>query len=177
MIVTPRLNLVPATPPLIHAALDGRARLANALGASVPETWPHEFLDDAAFRFVLRRLEEHPEDAGWWFHFVIARAGHSLVGSAGYKGPPVNRTMEVGYGIVSDQRRQGYASESVRGLLGHAFARSDVDRVIAETYPSLIGSIGVLRVCGFRGIEGGSEPEVIRFEITRSEHTVISAAG
>ncbi len=179
VIVTRRLDLVPGTPPLLHAALDGPARLAGALGATVPATWPHEFLDEAALRFVLRRLEEHPEDAGWWLNFAVLR-GHpdrALVGSAGYKGPPVNGMVEVGYGIVADQRQQGYASEAVRGLLGHAFGRADVDRVIAETYPSLVGSIGVLRSCGFRSIPGGSEPDVIRFEITRSEHTVISLAA
>jgi RimJ/RimL family protein N-acetyltransferase len=179
VIVTRRLDLVPATPPLLHAALDGSAHLANALGAVVPPTWPHEFLDEAALRFVLRRLEEHPDDAGWWFHFAVHRGnpGRTLVGSAGYKGPPVNGMVEVGYGVVANQRQKGYASEAVGGLLSHAFLRADVERVIAETYPSLVGSIGVLRNCGFRSIPGGSEPEVIRFEITRSEHTVMSAAA
>jgi len=179
VIVTHRLDLVPGTPPLLHASLDGSGLLADALGAVVPATWPHEFLDEAALRFVLRRLEEHPEDEGWWINFVVLRehSGRTLVGSAGYKGPPVNGMVEVGYGIVADRRRQGYATEAVRGLLRHAFARSDVNRVIAETYPSLTGSIGVLQRCGFRGIPGGSEPEVIRFEITRSEHTVISTAA
>jgi ribosomal-protein-alanine N-acetyltransferase len=152
--------------------------LSEALEALVPSTWPHEFLDDAALGFVLRRLKENAADAGWWLHFVLLRdpSGPTLIGSAGYKGLPVDGTVEVGYGIVADQRRKGYAAEAVRGLLRHAFERPDVRRVIAETYPSLTGSIGVLRTCGFRSIPGGSEPEVIRFEITRSEHTVISAA-
>ena len=78
-------------------------------------------------------------------------------------------TVEVGYGIVSDQHRRGYASEAARALVGHAFARPAVRRVIAETYPELIGSIGVLRRCGFRHIGEGSEPGVIRYELTRAE--------
>ena len=175
MIFTRRLELIPATLPQLQAALDDPARLSEALGAVVPPTWPHEFLDDRAVEFVLRRLKENGGEAGWWLHFVLLKedSARTLIGSAGYKGPPVDGTVEVGYGIVADQRRKGYASEAVRGLLRHAFERPDVRRVIAETYPSLIGSIGVLRTCGFRSIPGGSEPEVIRFEITRSEHTVI----
>ena len=78
-------------------------------------------------------------------------------------------TVEVGYGIVSDQHRRGYASEAARALVGHAFARPAVRRVIAETYPELIGSIGVLRRCGFRHIGEGSEPGVVRYELTRAE--------
>jgi ribosomal-protein-alanine N-acetyltransferase len=98
--------------------------------------------------------------------------GRTLIGSAGYKGPPsADGMVEVGYGIVRDHQRQGYASEAVRGLVAHAFALPTVRRVIAETLPELIPSIGVLRKCGFRFIGNGSEPGVIRFELTRAEYT------
>jgi hypothetical protein len=49
-----------------------------------------------------------------------------------------------------------------------------VRRVIAETLPDLVGSIGVLRRRGFRLKGEGSEAGVIRFELTRDEH---AAAG
>jgi [ribosomal protein S5]-alanine N-acetyltransferase len=75
----------------------------------------------------------------------------------------------VGYGIVRDHQRQGYASETVRGLLERAFADPTVQRVIAETFPELTPSIGVLRKCGFRFIGDGAEPGVIRFELTRAK--------
>ena len=178
MIVTRRLDLIPATTPLLRASIEGSTALAEALRVAVPGTWPHEFLDEVALKFVLRRLKDHPQDAGWWFHFVVLRdsAEPILIGSAGYKGPPSGGMLEVGYGIVADRRRQGFASEAVGGLLRHAFQRPDVDRVIAETYPTLVGSIGVLRNSGFRSVSGGSEPEVIRFEITRSDYTAITNA-
>jgi ribosomal-protein-alanine N-acetyltransferase len=74
----------------------------------------------------------------------------------------------VGYGIVSDHRRRGYASEVTRGLLANAFALPGIRRAIAETLPDLLPSIGVLHACGFL-LEGeGSEPGVIRFELTRA---------
>jgi RimJ/RimL family protein N-acetyltransferase len=94
-----------------------------------------------------------------------------LIGSAGYKGPPgKDGTVEVGYGIVSDHQRRGYASEAVRGLVKRAFELPGVRRVIAETYPELVPSIGVLRRCGFELTGDGSEPGVIRFELTRGAH-------
>jgi len=108
-ISTPRLELVPATPGLVRAAIAGRAPLAEAL------------------------------------------------------------TVEVGYGIVSEQRRRGYATEVTRGLLSRAFALPGVRRAIAETLPELVGSIGVLEKCGFRLLGAGSEPGVIRFELLREE--------
>jgi RimJ/RimL family protein N-acetyltransferase len=174
VIETERLELIPATPEQVRAALRGATPLGAALGAAVPETWPPEFLDDPAFEYTLARLLEGPPQTGWWLHFILrkdAAGGRTLIGSAGYKGPPSDDgTVEVGYGIVRDQHRRGYASEAVRGLLAHAFAEPSVQRVIAETYPELTGSLGVLRTCGFSLIGDGSEPGVIRFALTRAEY-------
>ncbi|HET9233130.1 MAG TPA: GNAT family N-acetyltransferase [Candidatus Eisenbacteria bacterium] len=172
MIRTERLDLVPGTPQSIQACLDGRSAMAAVLDARVPASWPPEFLDDDALRFTLDRLASGPDQAGWWLHFVVLRGseGRVIIGSAGYKGPPAEGAVEVGYGIVPDHQRRGYATEVVRGLLGHAFSVPVVERVIGETYPTLIASIGVLRKCGFRNVDGGSEPGVIRFAISRAEH-------
>lgn len=174
MIVTDRLALVPATVELTRAALDGAPALGAGLGAAVPPTWPPEFVDAPAFEYTLARLAEGPAHAGWWLYFITLgdASGPTLIGTAGYKGPPSeDGTVEVGYGIVRDHQRRGYASEAVRGLLARAFAVPDVQRVIAETLPELTPSIGVLRKCGFRFIGEGSEPGVIRYQLTRTEYS------
>ena len=173
-ISTERLDLVRGTPETMRAALESNAALSAALGVAVPDTWPPEFLDPPALEWTLARLTEAAGDDHWWLYFIVLRdtpAGRTLIGSAGYKGPPDDDgTVEIGYGIVRDRHRQGYASETARGLLGRAFARPEVRRVIAETLPELAGSIGVLRKCGFRYIGEGSEPGVIRYELTRDEY-------
>jgi RimJ/RimL family protein N-acetyltransferase len=173
LIVTERLELVPATPGSTQAALSGKAALGESLRAIVPATWPPEYMDRPAFQFTLDRLAEGTHQGGWWLYFVILPRdprGRSLIGTAGYKGPPSgDGTVEVGYGIVEEYRRQGYASETVRGLLAHAFELPQVCRAIAETLPQLAPSIGVLRKSGFRPIGKGSEPGVLRFEVKRAE--------
>jgi [ribosomal protein S5]-alanine N-acetyltransferase len=173
-IFTERLELVPATRETILAALDGNDALGVSLGVSVPPTWPPEFLDPASLEFILERVSERQAQSAWWLYFVILPddgAGRTLIGSAGYKGEPSDDgTVEVGYGIVRDQHRQGYASEAAGGLIRRAFAVPEVTRVVAETLPELAGSIGVLRRCGFRLTGGGSEPGVIRFELTRVDY-------
>jgi [ribosomal protein S5]-alanine N-acetyltransferase len=175
MIVTEHLELVPATLDLTRAALEGNSALSAGLSVVVPATWPPEFLDSPSLEFTLARLAEGSQQAGWWLHFVVLRhgvPGRTLIGSAGYKGPPSPEgTVEVGYGIVRDYQRQGYASETVQGLLAHAFALPQVRRVVAETLPELTPSIGVLRKCGFRLVGDGSEPGVIRFEVTRVDYS------
>ena len=176
VIVTERLELIPATRDMIRAALLGEHALSSSLGASVPPTWPPMYLDSASLEFALDRFEEGPAQTGWWLYFVIlsrGESGRALIGSVGYKGPPsADGTVEVGYGIVSDQHRRGYASEAVRGLLARAFSVPTVQRVVAETLPELDASIGVLRKCGFTLTGDGSEPGVIRFELERAAYAM-----
>jgi ribosomal-protein-alanine N-acetyltransferase len=179
MIRSERLELVPATVDLLSAALEGPSALEIALHTRVPPTWPPEFLDRPALEFTRDRLIDTPGDRQWWMYFVVLPAADEriLIGSAGYKGPPTeDGTVEVGYGIVTDHRRHGYASEATRGLVAWAFRLPEVRRVIAETLPELTPSIGVLRKCGFELIGEGSEPGVIRFELTRAAYERNGAA-
>jgi len=165
---TQRLELVAPSVEMLEAAISGRDELARLLGADVPASWPPDLLDEAALRFCADRLRDRPEESEWWLRFVIlAGAPRTLIGIAGYKGPPRSGTVEVGYGIVRDRQRRGYATEATEALVVHAFEDPEVVRVIAETLPGLLPSLGVLRKCGFTPAEASSEPGVIRFERRR----------
>ena len=140
---------------------------------AVPESWPPELYDEPAIRFTLDRLEREPGEHGWWLHYVaepdpMASGGARLVGVVGYKGP-VNAegTVEVGYGILPEHRRQGFASEATQALVDRAFDRPEIRRVVAETYPHLSASIAVMMRCGMSLIGEGSEEGVVRYGITR----------
>src|SRR4051812_43389299 len=119
MIITERLELIPASIELTQAALEGKSALQKAVAAQVPESWPPEYLDTAALQFTLERLEEGAEQSDWWLYFVVRtdpKPGRVLIGGVGYKGPPsTHGEVEVGYGIVREHQRMGYASEAVRG--------------------------------------------------------------
>ena len=165
MIPTERLRLIPATPALIEIALESDDALGEALAARVPDTWPPEFIDERALLYTREKLEGGPEQAGWWMHFVVLVSDPAkLIGTAGYKGPPTDGTVEVGYGIVADHQRRGYATEATRALIERASAHPEVRRVIAETLPELTPSIRVLEKLGFVPAGDGSQPGVIRFE-------------
>jgi RimJ/RimL family protein N-acetyltransferase len=76
-------------------------------------------------------------------------------------------TVEVGYGVLPEYRRQGLASEATQALIDRAFDQPEVDRVVAETYPHLSGSMAVMMRCGMNLIGEGSEEGVVRYGITR----------
>jgi RimJ/RimL family protein N-acetyltransferase len=169
MIITPRLALIPATVALLEAELRSKEEIEPLLGARVPDSWPPQFYDQAAVRFALRAIQNSPGSEAWWFHYFVLRgsAGDTLVGAGGYKGPPADAVVEIGYSILPDYQRRGFASEAAGGLIAHAFSHAAVERVRAETLPELTASIGVLRTCRFALVGPGSEPGVVRYELTR----------
>ncbi len=169
VIRTERQELLPATPTLLRAELAGPDALAAATHAHVPKDWPPDLYDDAAIRWALDWLIWHPEQAAWsFYYFVLPKpAGRTLVGLGGFKGAPTDGAVEIGYSVVGSFQRRGFASEAVRGFVRFAFADRRVERVIAETLPHLVPSIGVLEKCGFAHVGDGSEPGVIRFALPR----------
>ncbi len=81
--------------------------------------------------------------------------------------PDDDGSYMIGYSILPPFRRRGLASEGVASLVEAAFATGRISRVLAETYPHLIASIGVLEKNGFRFIGPGGEEGVIRYELRR----------
>jgi ribosomal-protein-alanine N-acetyltransferase len=170
---TPRLHLVAARLEMVLAPL---ASLSDALDAALPSFWPPPFNDESSARFFAEYLTAHPEAVGWmlWYFVLTENGSRIAIGTGGFKGKPVEGTVEIGYSIVPEFQRRRYAFEGVGALVNWAFEHDDVQRVIAETFPELEGSQALLRKLGFRSVEGASEPGIRRFEKLRAENSGIN---
>ena len=168
MIVTDRLTLVPATVALARAEIGDRAEFARLLEAAVPDHWPPESAADALPLF-LSWLEAAPDRIGWFGWYALARVGDAdrpaLVGGGGFLGPPQGRTVQIGYSVLPEFQRRGYATEMVAGLVRWALARSGVDSIAAETEWANPASVRVLEKVGFTPVGSASEPGGARFEL------------
>ena len=165
---------MPSSIESVTAALEDRDRFGHILNAKIPGMWPPEHLDAPALEWTLRWLQDPAHDPSFSAYWLILRDspdGRVLVGVVGFKDMPSNDgSVEIGYGVVEDYRRRGFASEGARALLAHAFAYSNVQRVAAETYPHLAPSLGVMEKCRMHFVGDGSEPGVVRYAITRAEY-------
>ncbi|GIL40356.1 GNAT family N-acetyltransferase [Roseiterribacter gracilis] len=150
MISTARLDLVPLSREMMRALDNDRARFAELLDAEVAAAWPQ-----ADFAEVLPSIREWVErDRAleiWTYVIVLREPKRVLVGEIGYKGPPDSEaTVEIGYALLPEARRNGYASEAVTALVRWALQRNDVLRVTAETVIGNDASERVLQRTGFR---------------------------
>jgi RimJ/RimL family protein N-acetyltransferase len=146
---------------MVGAELDDRDRLARVLEAIVPSDWPPEHHDPDTLRFWHEQLSR-PGAAGWWLHYVLltVTAHPTLVGSAGYKGPPSDGVVEIGYSVVPTWQRRGLATEASRALIGSAWQRG-ATTVVAHTLPHLEPSIRVLHKLGFVPSESSEGGELV----------------
>ncbi len=166
---TCRLELVAATPELLHAHLADPAQLGRLLGAHVPKIRPAHLDGGEAIRSMGDRLREDPHQVGWWSWYFVRwdeiTGGRTLIGDGGFKGPPAaDGSVEIGYSVLARFRNQGYATEAVKALLMWAFEHAQVKRVVAEALAENQASMRVLDKAGFTAIGEGSEKGLVRFE-------------
>jgi RimJ/RimL family protein N-acetyltransferase len=153
-----RLDLVLLSAPLLQELVAGRRDRATALlGADIPAWWP----DAHDLRFLKLRLEQVERDPTvrkWLVRGLVLREAKSLVGHAGFHGPPgVNgpRTpgaVEIGYTVFPPFRGRGYAQEAAAGLTRWAREEHGISTFIASVAPDNAPSLAVVRKLGFRQV-------------------------
>jgi ribosomal-protein-alanine N-acetyltransferase len=99
-------------------------------------------------------------DDAWGPRHITRTFDRLVFGSIGFFGPPAPAPddvpeAEIGYGLVSDARGRGVATEAVRALLALTDALGV--RVRASVSPDNSASIRVLAKCGFTELRGGNE--------------------
>jgi RimJ/RimL family protein N-acetyltransferase len=162
-IFTERLELRPGSLAAYRVAPEDRDGLAVALRVVVPDEWPVENYDQEALDFSARAMERGEEPP---MRYVIERGTNTLVGVLG-GGSPTDGMLYTGYAILPAYQRRGYATEALAGMIGSAFDRPDVERIVADTYPELVASQRVLEKNGFIQIGPGDEERTIRYELRR----------
>lgn len=170
-LLTPRLELVPITVPIVEAVMMGdRARAEDLVGAALPEAWPGRALVERAFSVSLDAIRNDPEVRLWGDRVMISRTGpRRVIGSVVFHGAPgVDGVVEVAYGVEQDSQQLGYATEGTRVSVEWALAQGGV-RLIRATTPSWhMPSRRVLEKCGFRLI-GSHESESMLGELLEFE--------
>ncbi len=174
-LVIQHLHLVAGGQPMARAMAADRAALEKMLGARVPPEWPPELLDSGALDWFIRQSASENVD-GWLLWAIVLLEPRTLIGSAGFKGPPqADGRVDIGYGVLEPWRCRGYATETVAALVAWAFQDVRVEYVIGETLPELQPSIRVLEKAGFTYIGVGpgheGEPAVLRYRLTRADYT------
>lgn len=160
------IRLVRADPGLLDAALAGDDALARALGVQVVPGWVSF---TAALEHTRDAVAAEPSSTEWGTRFFVTDEPLELVGWGGFKGPPQDGIVELGYEIAEAREGRGLATAAAEAMLEEAFADEQVTAVIAHTLAERNASNRVLEKAGF-SFDGEAEEDgepVWRFRLAR----------
>jgi ribosomal-protein-alanine N-acetyltransferase len=147
----------PVTTDLVLLSADAlQALVAGDLADASTEAGvalPTAFLADTwLWSLRLGQMIGDPACAPWLVRAVVGEPAGAVVGHAGFHGAPDERGMvEVGYRIVPEYRRRGYARAALTGLLD--FAREHgATTARASISPGNEASLALAASFGFRPV-------------------------
>lgn len=146
----PQVEIVPLSIPTLHALAAGDLDTA---AVTTPWSLPAVFVAEgwiSTWRYRSAQVRQDPAVASWITGAVVDLDSHEVVGKAGYHGPPdVAGMVEVGYAVVPELRRRGYARAALRRLLDRAADEPAVTVVRASVSPDNVASLALVDQHGF----------------------------
>jgi len=136
------ISIKPVKRAWIEALAKSDDAFSEQFGLAVAPGWIG-FPEALAFAVDAARAKDEDE----WGSYLFFDDG-MLVGFGGFKGPPRDGTVEIGYAVAPSQQGRGTATAATRLFLERA-RRLGVARVIAHTLAEPGPSAAVLQRCGF----------------------------
>lgn len=136
--------IVPVTLAVADALLLGDDAFTDRYGMQVAPG----YLDEPDILPTVRAALAAGTPPEWYSHLIGHRETLTVVGFGGYKGPPVDGEVEIGYSIAPAHRRLGHATAAVEQLVDRARARGAV-LVSAHTLSEEGESTRILTRAGF----------------------------
>ncbi|MYW01907.1 GNAT family N-acetyltransferase [Streptomyces sp. SID3343] len=146
----PRVRFVDLAGPPMTALADGDL---DAAGAAAGITLPDYFVTDTARRLWRMRLAQVADDPGsarWFARAAVSETEGVVVGYSGFHGPPDRVGMvELGYSVVPEFRRRGYARAMLTAMAERAAAEPDVATLRVTISPDNAASLATIVGFGF----------------------------
>lgn len=138
----------------LHPIDEAEGHRIVAAAAAEGDSWADDFPfeGDVLATTVFLATTEALGDQRPFGHYLVTRASDGrAIGGIGFKGPPHEGSVEVGYGLAPSARGHGYAAEALTALLGVAAAHG-LARVVADTTVDNIASQRTLERAGFHRV-------------------------
>ncbi|AWG20524.1 GNAT family N-acetyltransferase [Flavobacterium faecale] len=156
-LVTERLLLVPFTIPICNNVLHGDYSDLEKLSFKKGKNWPDNDVLETLPR-IINNLSKVPSPTGFESWMIVKRDTLEIIGDLGFKGFNYeDRNIDIGYGIIKEERRKGYAEEAVKEIIRWAFSNDFIKEITASCLGENINSANLLAKFNFTQVKAEND--------------------
>lgn len=150
---TARLILIPYTIEMCENILLKDFDLLYHKGFIRGKSWPDGDVIETIPR-IIKNLITNNYTTGFESWLIIKKSTKEIIGDVGFKGYNLkSQNVDLGYGIISEERRNGYAEEASRQLINWALKFDFVNEITANCLNNNFQSVNLLKKLNFSEVK------------------------
>lgn len=156
-LVTDRLILIPFTIQICRNLLNDDFSDLDILNLKKGRSWPDTDVVETLPK-IINNLSKVETPTGYESWMIIKKETLEIIGDLGFKGFNYNEgNIDIGYGIIKEERRKGYAEEAVKEIIKWAFSNEMVKEITANCLVENTNSINLLTKFNFTELRTENE--------------------
>lgn len=152
-LITERLILIPFTIPICENLMKEDFSDLIPLGLKRGKSWPDDDLIEILPK-IIDKLIPIGVPSGFESWMIIKNDTMEVIGDIGFKGFNFDENnIDLGYGIITEERRKGYTEEAAKALMKWAFSNEFIKEITARCLVDNLGSVNLLKKLNFQEIK------------------------
>lgn len=169
-VYTNRLILVPITLEIVTYLINRQSAKVESMGFKINDKWPTEDTMDI-LPIIQEELKKNKTHTGFEVWMICKREDMTIIGDIGFKGQPNEKgEVEIGYGLIEEERRKGYGYEALSAMINWGFKHEKVNCIKADCLIDNIPSIKILEKSGMK--ETKRDSELVYWEIFKKSYQI-----
>ncbi|UOX35558.1 GNAT family N-acetyltransferase [Flavobacterium sediminilitoris] len=158
-LTTERLILIPYTIQICENIINKNFSNLFDMGLKRGKSWPDNDVIETLPK-IINNLSQVESPTGFESWMIIKKETLEIIGDLGFKGyNHKEENIDIGYGIIEEERRNGYAEEATKELIKWAFSTGLIKEITAKCLIENTGSINLIKKLNF--IEAKRDHEMI----------------
>ena len=146
---TERLILIPFTIQICNHIIDGDFSDLYKMGLKKGKSWPDNDVIETLPK-IINNLSKVEAPTGFESWMIVKNDTLEIIGDVGFKGYNCQEeNIDIGYGIIQEERRNGYAEEAASALIKWAFSNENIKEITARCLIENVSSIQLLKKIKF----------------------------
>jgi ribosomal-protein-alanine N-acetyltransferase len=167
-LITERLILIPYTIDLCRNILNSDYKDLEVLNLKKGKSWPDADVLDTLPR-IINNLNKVEFPTGYESWMIIKKDTMEIIGDLGFKGfNNEEENIDLGYGIIKEERRKGYAVEAVSKIIEWAFTNKIIKEITANCLTENLSSLNLLNKINFKQVK--TENDMIYWNLINPNH-------